>query len=145
MDGDVQHIAAIVEDLLDTLAMVHVGIQDHRAWEPAFQVFGGNGGIVQVAETTGGVFTGVVAGRAAHGIGIALAGNQGIGRPECGLGRPVSGLPGILANRDRKSTRLNSSHVRISYAVFCLKKKKKKKKIRQTKKNKITITKREKH
>src|SRR5436309_4480774 len=29
--------------------------------------------------------------------------------------------------RDRKSTRLNSSHVKISYAVFCLKKKKKKK------------------
>src|SRR5690349_23913317 len=28
---------------------------------------------------------------------------------------------------DRKSTRLNSSHVEISYAVFCLKKKKKKK------------------
>src|SRR5436305_5258311 len=28
------------------------------------------------------------------------------------------------AERDRKSTRLNSSHVRISYAVFCLKKKK---------------------
>src|SRR5690349_24202738 len=33
-------------------------------------------------------------------------------------------LPG-----DRKSTRLNSSHVEISYAVFCLKKKKKKKTI----------------
>src|SRR5690349_22651361 len=31
-------------------------------------------------------------------------------------------------HRDRKSTRLNSSHVEISYAVFCLKKKKKKKK-----------------
>src|SRR5207302_6765637 len=30
--------------------------------------------------------------------------------------------------QDRKSTRLNSSHVKISYAVFCLKKKKKKKK-----------------
>src|SRR5437660_5533642 len=30
--------------------------------------------------------------------------------------------------RDRKSTRLNSSHVAISYAVFCLKKKKKHKK-----------------
>src|SRR5437667_3099183 len=28
--------------------------------------------------------------------------------------------------RDRKSTRLNSSHITISYAVFCLKKKKKK-------------------
>src|SRR3989442_9241900 len=33
----------------------------------------------------------------------------------------------IVECRDRKSTRLNSSHVRISYAVFCLKKKKKKK------------------
>src|SRR5436305_6452894 len=30
-----------------------------------------------------------------------------------------------VAAEDRKSTRLNSSHVRISYAVFCLKKKKK--------------------
>src|SRR3712207_7874922 len=30
------------------------------------------------------------------------------------------------ARRDRKSTRLNSSHANISYAVFCLKKKKKK-------------------
>src|SRR5207302_2727893 len=30
------------------------------------------------------------------------------------------------AAEDRKSTRLNSSHVKISYAVFCLKKKKKK-------------------
>src|SRR5690606_41515846 len=29
------------------------------------------------------------------------------------------------SRRDRKSTRLNSSHVKISYAVFCLKKKKK--------------------
>src|SRR5690554_7586164 len=32
----------------------------------------------------------------------------------------------LSAWEDRKSTRLNSSHVRISYAVFCLKKKKKK-------------------
>src|SRR3989442_15114607 len=36
-----------------------------------------------------------------------------------GSRRPVAPL-----ERDRKSTRLNSSHVRISYAVFCLKKKK---------------------
>src|SRR5688572_31897648 len=35
--------------------------------------------------------------------------------------------------QDRKSTRLNSSHSQISYAVFCLKKKKKKKKKEQTK------------
>src|SRR5690554_7122389 len=36
---------------------------------------------------------------------------------------------------DRKSTRLNSSHVRISYAVFCLKKKKKNKKRNNTNKH----------
>src|SRR5436305_11294662 len=34
--------------------------------------------------------------------------------------------PNGMGMRDRKSTRLNSSHVRTSYAVFCLKKKKKK-------------------
>src|SRR2546429_6450159 len=34
--------------------------------------------------------------------------------------------PGKINNGDRKSTRLNSSHGYISYAVFCLKKKKKK-------------------
>src|SRR5438034_5135359 len=38
--------------------------------------------------------------------------------------RHGAGLHGIL---DRKSTRLNSSHTVISYAVFCLKKKKKQK------------------
>src|SRR3989442_10704997 len=37
------------------------------------------------------------------------------------------GVDRLAARLDRKSTRLNSSHVRISYAVFCLKKKKKKK------------------
>src|SRR5690349_22402842 len=40
-----------------------------------------------------------------------------------------SGLGALQAaqrNEDRKSKRLNSSHVEISYAVFCLKKKKKK-------------------
>src|SRR5438445_8380563 len=33
--------------------------------------------------------------------------------------------PVIVCSEDRKSTRLNSSHANISYAVFCLKKKKK--------------------
>src|SRR5438034_4043600 len=49
--------------------------------------------------------------------------------------RPGAPLPSVAELRahcapDRKSTRLNSSHTVISYAVFCLKKKKKKK-IRQ--------------
>src|SRR5256884_5720994 len=54
-----------------------------------------------------------------HGIEVVRivarnGGHAGIGK----LGYP---------NRDRKSTRLNSSHGYISYAVFCLKKKKKRK------------------
>src|SRR6266511_5042346 len=44
-------------------------------------------------------------------------------RPLPGRGSPSPGNRG----RDRKSTRLNSSHVKISYAVFCLKKNKKNK------------------
>src|SRR3712207_8826966 len=55
---------------------------------------------------------------------------------KCGLSDPPSGGFGVGTNlrnscpprlscRDRKSTRLNSSHANISYAVFCLKKKKK--------------------
>src|SRR3712207_7137495 len=40
--------------------------------------------------------------------------------------RPARPVLGVTTNRpgDRKSTRLNSSHANISYAVFCLKKKK---------------------
>src|SRR5690349_23122477 len=46
--------------------------------------------------------------------------------------------PSTGGTTDRKSTRLNSSHVEISYAVFCLKKKKKKKK-KKNYKNKNSI------
>src|SRR3989442_4309456 len=47
-----------------------------------------------------------------------LLGFQAAAAPEEAKQRPQGGSQG-----DRKSTRLNSSHVRISYAVFCLKKK----------------------
>src|SRR5207253_11024428 len=42
------------------------------------------------------------------------------------LGIMIPGMGAVATNHDpdRKSTRLNSSHVAISYAVFCLKKKK---------------------
>src|SRR5690554_7613284 len=49
------------------------------------------------------------------GTGLLISGNVMIDRRA--LGEPNNLV-------DRKSTRLNSSHVRISYAVFCLKKKK---------------------
>src|SRR3712207_7104093 len=62
--------------------------------------------------------------------------DQRIGRPEANRGVRRAVLAegrsaarrlahcGLGAWRDRKSTRLNSSHANISYAVFCLKKKK---------------------
>src|SRR3712207_7638582 len=56
---------------------------------------------------------------AEHGLALGL---DGLLHPPRGL-RPL----GLLAReeaQDRKSTRLNSSHANISYAVFCLKKKK---------------------
>src|SRR3712207_7144294 len=48
-------------------------------------------------------------------------------------------LPDVVPDKDRKSTRLNSSHANISYAVFCLKKKKKKHES-STKKLKVIFT-----
>src|SRR5215475_15797540 len=58
-----------------------------------------------------------------------------------GVARPVHHLP-----CDRKSTRLNSSHVKISYAVFCLKKKNKQRallpRIKNKKKPNYSITRR---
>src|SRR5690625_78466 len=46
-----------------------------------------------------------------------------VARGDLGVELPLEQVP-IVQKRDRKSTRLNSSHVAISYAVFCLKKKK---------------------
>src|SRR5436309_11396316 len=50
----------------------------------------------------------------------------GVGAPKVGhfsrQRRRAGGADEADQNRDRKSTRLNSSHVKISYAVFCLKK-----------------------
>src|SRR2546427_947007 len=57
--------------------------------------------------------------RAAFGGGVA----QGAQLARLDLGHAGGG---VGDHQDRKSTRLNSSHSQISYAVFCLKKKKKK-------------------
>src|SRR5690606_41913157 len=53
-------------------------------------------------------------------------GPAGAAHPRAGPSTTGSGFPSAhpAAPPDRKSTRLNSSHVKISYAVFCLKKKK---------------------
>src|SRR3712207_7302767 len=62
--------------------------------------------------------------------GLPAQGEPGerVGRTAAGAGARAAGRGGLppdrLRRRDRKSTRLNSSHANISYAVFCLKKKK---------------------
>src|SRR5256886_12270167 len=60
---------------------------------------------------------------------IRLAGRIELGRTT-GIDAPAAvrqlALADVVGQLDRKSTRLNSSHSQISYAVFCLKKKKKK-------------------
>src|SRR2546430_13112884 len=57
--------------------------------------------------------------------GGSLGGGRGAGAAcECRGSNWSARLPRCPTNTDRKSTRLNSSHSQISYAVFCLKKKK---------------------
>src|SRR5258708_16301159 len=75
--------------------------------------------------------TGASAGKAAHGrrcLGRDRIEATIIGPGADRRGKAVGVGGDDLARRDRKSTRLNSSHQIISYAVFCLKKKKKEKK-----------------
>src|SRR5690242_21432558 len=47
-----------------------------------------------------------------------------IGALQLAIAAPLRASYGVATATDRKSTRLNSSHMSISYAVFCLKKKK---------------------
>src|SRR5438132_7910891 len=60
--------------------------------------------------------------------------------PQTAVHPPAGGRSAHAGRRDRKSTRLNSSHTVISYAVFCLKKKKKTKNNKVRKENKHTPT-----
>src|SRR3712207_7636974 len=61
--------------------------------------------------------------RRGRGWELALGGSMGGAMEHRGAGAARVRRPGDLSE-DRKSTRLNSSHANISYAVFCLKKKK---------------------
>src|SRR5207245_4446660 len=57
-------------------------------------------------------------------VAFALAGRVDVDLSREPLGKDKHGKETFLRDLDRKSTRLNSSHGSISYAVFCLKKKK---------------------
>src|SRR3712207_8689651 len=55
---------------------------------------------------------------------VQVAAEIGVAEPPRGLSVELAGDAELQEGLDRKSTRLNSSHANISYAVFCLKKKK---------------------
>src|SRR3712207_8050781 len=63
-------------------------------------------------------------GQRAQGVSIGSATVAALERADA-LGGQAGAFGQLLLGQDRKSTRLNSSHANISYAVFCLKKKKK--------------------
>src|SRR3712207_8975186 len=71
--------------------------------------------VVQVEEEAG-----QPAGAGDEPVGDVLRQQRAVGQPGQGVVVGLVGQPRL----DRKSTRLNSSHANISYAVFCLKKKK---------------------
>src|SRR5438034_8663365 len=71
-----------------------------------------------------------------HGADGGAGGAGDVGHAHA-QGRHQRGAARLGHERDRKSTRLNSSHTVISYAVFCLKKKKKKKKKKNKEKQRV--------
>src|SRR5687768_17957470 len=74
-----------------------------------------------------------------RGAGNLLGGEQSGHIEAIGFEMYMKLLEQTVRELDRKSTRLNSSHGYISYAVFCLKKKKNKKKKKKQKKIKNNI------
>ena len=98
VDGDVQHVGAVVEDLLDALTVMHVGVEDGHALELGAQRLRGNGGVVQVAEAAGCFAARVMAGRAAQRVSGALAMEDGLRAGSCALCRPIRRSPCVLAD-----------------------------------------------
>src|SRR5690606_40887575 len=104
------------------------------AGEPVCQFTGGGLGLVVVGDQArDDQAGGAVAADEdrARRVGIGGDGADALVTPQCGgdlTCRATRALArdalGIADGEDQKSTRLNSSHVKISYAVFCLKKKK---------------------
>src|SRR5699024_11260578 len=95
-------VVVILDQLLDGLSHVHAEGWIHRDVKPANIMFEPRGTAFPVSRLAD--------------FGIAVH-ETDVRFTHVGM---VNGTPGYI---DRKSTRLNSSHVSISYAVFCLNKK----------------------
>src|SRR5690606_40713671 len=102
--------------------MHRVVLERRRQGENLLPVIAGRGNHLFDGQTPLGEGSGLVKDKGG-GVGDPFkhkgTGDQKAPLAQCGCGRGQGRRGG-----DRKSTRLNSSHVKISYAVFCLKKKK---------------------
>src|SRR3712207_9007082 len=121
-------VGAVIHALIDTIVVVgmHLLIVNFERLEHQRQVAaGGNvdgfegGNAVCAAENERSV------GQSTHGTVVELVASNAVGGVELGhfAHGAVVFVESVHGAEDRKSTRLNSSHANISYAVFCLKKK----------------------
>src|SRR5690242_774748 len=110
----------------------------HRVWQRS-----ADGHMTDVVPTTEGFRTTFSFARDAQGNGYMTEESSApkIVRviDASGRGRLLAGGASGMRDGDRKSTRLNSSHRSISYAVFCLKKKKRQKQLNNINKIKINL------
>src|SRR5688572_31085756 len=123
VDVDVAEVGTIVS-IGDGIARVH-GVENTMAGEMLEFPHGVYGIALNLEEESVGAvllgeYTEIREGDTVKRTGRIISvpvGEEMVGRVVNALGQPIDG-------KDRKSTRLNSSHSQISYAVFCLKKKK---------------------
>src|SRR5690625_3446149 len=114
------------------LRSMYSGISGMRGFQTKLDVVGNNIANVNTAGFKKGrvTFQDMMS-QTTRGAQAATGNRGGVNPMQVGLGSQIGSIDNIhtqgfrqTTDKDRKSTRLNSSHVAISYAVFCLKKKK---------------------
>src|SRR5207249_9198428 len=99
-------------EILESVSQKRLVMSWLNEWKPEFKAEGNSRCVYEIEPT---------------GASAKLTLTHSIERPDSKfIGAVSDGWPMVISNLkslDRKSTRLNSSHVSISYAVFCLKKK----------------------
>ncbi len=100
MQRNGENVAARIENILRAIAVMHIDVDDGHAVIALAQHFGGHRRPVQIAEAAGVFRTGVMARRAAQGIGRV---QPALGHAARGAGRavgaPPHGLPGVRTDR----------------------------------------------
>src|SRR5690349_9343705 len=118
-------LAAFVDAVAETLGpegrWFHYGLTSSDVVDTALALQIREAGRL-VLEGLDRAFAAVVRRAEEHRLTLQMGRTHGVHAEPTTFGLKLAGEPVLLG--DRKSTRLNSSHVEISYAVFCLKKKK---------------------